>query len=158
MDYHVRKNVLIAEILYIVFLHYKGLGNKYPYFTLRNDMRLCLALLEIMKKQNVDIDDKITISKGIKNSLKYCPVQENTIDLNDIIVDELISDEPLSRMEQLIDEIMKLSERPFNRKDICKKMFALHNLPRAYLSKTTYYLIDHKAAVSVKDAVKYSLM
>ena len=156
MNEPVRKNVIIAEILYIIFLHYKGLGHKYHFWLLKNDMIICLALLDVMQKQSVNEDEISIINKGIEISRKYCPKQDNSLSLSDLYSDELLSIEPLNRMKNLIKEILVLLKNPFNKIEVCKRFFSLHNLPRAYLSKSTYYLLDHKAALSVKDAMEYS--
>ena len=81
MNKPVNKNTLIAEILYIVFLHYKGTGTKYPHFEFKNDMKICSALLDIMGSTEAsEIEPKI-LKNGIALALKFIREPENNIGL-----------------------------------------------------------------------------
>lgn len=155
MNEPVNKNTLIAEILYIVFLHYKGTGTKYPHFELKDDMKICSALLNVMGSTEVSENETEILKKGIDLALKFIREPENNVVLTDLAYKEITSTEPLQTMKELVHEILLLLRTPFNRKQVSIRLFALHNLPRAYLSKTEYYLIDHKAAISAETAMEY---
>lgn len=155
MNEPVNKNTLIAEILYIVFLHYKGTGTKYPHFELKNDMKICSALLDIMGSTEVSENEPEILKKGTELALKFNKNPENNVDLTDLAYKEITLTEPLQKMKELVHEILLLLRTPFNRKQVSLRFFALHNLPRAYLSKSEYYLIDHKAAISAETAMEY---
>lgn len=151
----INKNTLIAEILYIVFLYYKGINPKYPHFELKNDMKICSALLDIMGSTEASENETEILKKGIVLALKYIREPENNVGLTALAYKEITSTEPLLKMKELVHEIILLLKSPFNRKQVSIRLFALHNLPRAYLSKTEYYLIDHKAAISAETAMEY---
>ncbi len=155
MNEPVNMNTLIAEILYIVFLHYKGTGKKYPHFKLKNDMKICSALLDIMGSTEASEIKPEILKKGIALALKYIREPENNIGLTVFSHKEITSTEPLQTMKELVHEILLLLRNPFNRKKVSIRLFALHNLPRAYLSKAEYYLINHKAAISAETAMEY---
>lgn len=155
MNEPVNKNTLISEILYIVFLHYKGTGTKYPHFELKNDMKICSALLDIMGSTEESENETEILKKGIALALKFIREPENNVGLTDLAYKEITSTEPLQTMKELVHEILLLLRTSFNRKQVSIRLFALHNLPRAYLSKTEYYLIDHKAAISAETAMEY---
>ena len=155
MNKPVNKNTLIAEILYIVFLHYKGTGTKYPHFEFKNDMKICSALLDIMGSTEASEIEPEILKKGIALALKYIREPKNNVDLTALAYKEITSTEPLQTMKELVHEILLLLRNPFNRKKVSIRLFALHNLPRAYLSKEKYYLIDHKAAISAETAMEY---
>lgn len=155
MNERVNKNTLIAEILYIVFLHYKGTGTKYPHFKLKNDIKICSALLDIMGSTETSENEPEILKKGIALALKYIRESENNVGLTDLAYKQITSTKPLQTMKELVYEILLLLRTPFNRKQVSIRLFALHNLPRAYLSKAEYYLIDHKAAIDAETAMEY---
>lgn len=155
MNEPVNKNTLIAEILYIVFLHYKGTGTKYPHFKLKNDMKICSALLDIMGSREASENETEILKKGIALALKFIREPEYNVDLTALAYKEITSTKPLQTMKELINEILLLLRTPFNKKKVSIRLFALHNLPRAYLSKAEYYLIDHKAAIDAETAMEY---
>ncbi len=71
MNELVNKNTLIAEILYIVFLHYKG--TKYPHFELKKDMKICSSLLDIMGSTEASENETEILKKGIALAVTSSP-------------------------------------------------------------------------------------
>lgn len=152
---NIDKNALIAEILYIIFVHHKGLGTKYSGGTLKRDLKLCSRLIDILYRDAVTDEDMKNIAMGIAVSGKYTG-ENKKFHLGKLTVTRLYSKEPADKMKKLIEKILRTMTKLFKRQKVSEGLFALHNLPRAYMSNRVSYLLNENLAVSVSDALSYS--
>lgn len=149
------KNTLIAEILYVIFVHHKGLGTKYSSGRLKRDLKLCIKLIDILYKNSFTDEDMKNISVGIAVSSQYTG-ENKTVNLGRLTVTRLSSPEPADKMKKLAEEILVTMKKPFKRKQVSYGLFALHNLPRAYVSDRISYLTNTESALSASEALSYS--
>ena len=52
------KNILISEMLYIIFVHYKGLGKHYKVGVLKNEMNRSLTSVKLLYKEELSDSDR----------------------------------------------------------------------------------------------------
>ena len=171
------KNTILGELLYIGFVFEKGrckpsgIWKRSYTRSLNWHIELLKEATECMQKRFQIEDDNIFLKKmcheiQVDTILKnYYPFKNvlNKMDTSEAIItycqDEIQHIEIINLMLRLLEDILTELGRGL-RKDkekICKMLFALHNLPRVYLSKEADTLcLLGESGITPEDAFVYS--
>lgn len=150
------KNILIAEMLYIVFVHYKGLGMKYRTGTLKKELPVSLAAVKLLYKNELSEDDIRHLYKMLDICSRYTSTDISGLDLDDLIGGTIDIKEPADKMCEIINTIISELGKFIRSKRIISFYFhSLHNLPLVYVSDNVNYLGWRLKRLRRDDAMEY---
>ena len=151
------KNVLISEVLYLIFNRQKRFGTHYRYFNLQNDLSLCLKLIALLYKDKLSNDDLSVIRISMKCINKNISESYFLNSESYLIFGSIVSTEVADKMRELAQRALNESKQLFHRRRVSIYLHALHNLPRAYLSPNKSLIIGFKNfAISHSEAITYA--
>ena len=150
------KNILISEMLYIIFVHYKGLGKHYKVGVLKNEMNRSLTSVKLLYKEELSDSDIEHLKKLLCICRQYISTDIADMTLDNITGGAIEIKEPADKMCEIIGKVISESSRFFVRDKIALYLHALHNLPRAYLSGTVSYTgLGTNLRITRDEALKY---
>lgn len=151
----VDKNALISEMLYMLFVRLKGLGAKYKYPELDRILLLSIELTKLLYKDGFDDADRAVLTDGFIWISRYLPCAFTCYRADDLVFEPFLTPEPANRMLVIQHEILRIADRSSRRNDAALLIHALHNLPRAYMTKRAEYLTESNHAVHPEEALSY---
>ena len=149
------KNILIAEILYIIFVHYKGLGRHYNTGKLKKEMYECMITAKLLYKDSLSAENIQQINKMLIICGQYTTTDTKGISLGNLTGGAIDISEPADRICEIIGKVISESSGFFVRGKISLYLHALHNLPLAYVSDNVHYLGNHIKRICSDEALKY---
>ena len=152
----VDKNALVSEMLYMLFVYCKGFGAKYRYPDIQKPLLLCDKLVKLLYKDSFDDADRAVLNDGFAEVSRYLPCAYTCYRAEDLVFEPFITPEPANRMLVLIHAVLRFGNKASFRSDTALMLHALHNLPRAYMTKRAEYLTGSNAAAHPEEALKYS--
>lgn len=150
------KNILIAEMLYIILVHYKGLGKHYKVGVLKNEMNGSLTAVKMLYKEELSDSDIEHLKKLLCLCRQYISTDIADMTLDNITGGAIEISEPADKMCEIIGKVLSECSKFFVRDRVSLYLHALHNLPRAYLSGSVSYTgLGTNIRITKDDALKY---
>lgn len=149
------KNTVIAEMLYIIFVHYKCCGKHYKTRKLKNEMYECMIAAKLLFKDSLSADNIQHIRRMLDVCGQYITTDTKNINLNDLTGGSVEITDPADKICEIIGKVISESSGFFVRDRIALYLYALHNLPLVYVSDNVNYLGNHIKRLRPDEALKY---
>ena len=151
----VDKNALISEMLYMIFVRCKGYGTKYRYPEISRTLMLCIELTKLLYKDSFDDADRAVLDDGFAEVSRYLSCTFCRYNADDLVFEPFITPEPANRMLVIQHEILRTGGSVLYRNDTSLLLHALHNLPRAYMTRRAEYLTGSSHTAHPEEVLSY---